>query len=97
MSDNNVITISSILDYKKFGHKILFLPLLKPEIEDIFEMKPLLLTKIKKVIKNIKLKFPLLICFSLKKFHIFKNQLHKSRIHINLFFPFILRNNIDVK
>ena len=49
MSDNNVITISSILDYKKFGHKILFLPLLKPEIEDIFEMKPLLLTKIKKV------------------------------------------------
>ena len=37
MNDNSLRTISSILDFKKFGHKILFLPLISPEIEYILE------------------------------------------------------------
>ena len=86
MNDNNVITIASILDYKKFGHKILFLPLIKPEIEDIFDMKPLLLTKIKKVIKNIKLKFPPLDLFQPKKDSYFQKSITQiSYAHKSIF------------
>ena len=46
MYDNNIKTISSILDHKKLGHKGLFLPLIRPEIEDILNINPTLLENV---------------------------------------------------
>ena len=46
MYDNNINTISSILDHKKLGHKVLFLPLISPEIEDILNINPTLLENV---------------------------------------------------
>ena len=75
MNDNNLFTISSLLEHKKINQKVLFLPIINHSLNDILIDKPMLFNKINKVLKNITKNFPSLDSFSSSKIKYFSKTL----------------------
>lgn len=62
-------TIASVLHFIKLEHKIIYLPMINPNIKDLLSEKPVLYTKLTRVVKNIcnEFQFNTLSCISKSK------------------------------
>jgi hypothetical protein len=62
-------TIASVLHFIKLEHKIIYLPMINPNIKDLLSEKPALYTKLTRVVKNIcnEFQFNTLSCISKSK------------------------------
>lgn len=57
LTEQGLNTIASILDFSKLEHKILYLPIINPGIKDLISSKPLLYTKLIKIVENVRSEF----------------------------------------
>ena len=79
LKQSGLETIASILNFIKIEHKIIYLPTISTNIEDLFLGKPLLYIKLTRVIKNVckEFQFNTLSCISESKQKFFLKPLIK--------------------